>query len=669
MEKNVFLVLLTILSVVRPQQVVVNNVQADRGLGGRQWGLIRLPPIFMYDDLTQCEAHDSVYCYARTILRVDRFPHGYVLPDTESTSRIVYNHRAQFLDLGICLSSCEEELRHLSTSEKAALYHSKINVNFTSLIPNELFPTMENDKSKYETLVNICVNRRLSVEYNMSGYTALEYCRPRPIEVARSFDFLEILFIAVSAGFIGALLISTMLDACSVRPESSVVSAFSIRKNWNRLMGEQRSSLHLDLLYIDGLRVVVNHLVIVLHTFLVAGVVPTKNYQDLEDLLGYRGLQAYVSCNAFLVQIFFTIGGYLLTVNFLRDASRAPINAKYIVNKLLNRLVRLMPVYGYFLLFSVSLNRRFDVNENGFRLFTAENAICRQNWWSNLLFVNNFSWPRELCLMHTWYLAADLQLFLMALAVLLVIYRWPRVAGFLFVSGVILSFWVPAYITHQQKLHPVLPSKLSEAKFLVMYEPWLRHLYLPSYANTGCYLFGIIAGYLYHQTTTNNLQLGKSPVYRLADKMVTPVLLMVIVSSCLWYNFDVPKPSVWVSMYSALFRNIIGIFVALCFLRCINTPKGLLRSILSSKPFVTLGKLTYSVYILHDVVMRFVLLQERIGTMLSVSKFLGYIYFVNGASFVGGLIVFMAIEQPMIQLLKPVVNRAYPIQVDKSKNN
>ncbi|KFB48582.1 AGAP007075-PA-like protein [Anopheles sinensis] len=83
MEKNLFLVLLTILSVVQSQQVVASGVQADRNLGGRKWGHIRLPPIFMYDDLAQCEARDSVYCYARTILREDRFPIGYVLPDTE----------------------------------------------------------------------------------------------------------------------------------------------------------------------------------------------------------------------------------------------------------------------------------------------------------------------------------------------------------------------------------------------------------------------------------------------------------------------------------------------------------------------------------------------------------------------------------------------------------
>lgn len=227
-----------------------------------------------------------------------------------------------------------------------------------------------------------------------------------------------------------------------------------------RLRADADSPLHRDLLYIDGLRVLVNHLVIVLHSFLIASVAPAQNYSELEDLANNVPMRIYLSSNAYLVQIFFTIGGYLLSVNFLRDADRGPIDARYAGNKILNRLVRLVPVYAFFLLFSVSLNVRFDVNVNGFRLFTAENAICRQNWWANVLFVNNFLWPKELCLMHTWYLAADLQLFLMAIGVLVLVHRRPKSVGVVFLVGVVVSFAVPGYITHQHKLHPVLPGKL-----------------------------------------------------------------------------------------------------------------------------------------------------------------------------------------------------------------
>ncbi|XP_040156637.1 regulator of hypoxia-inducible factor 1-like [Anopheles arabiensis] len=622
-----------------------------------------VPSIFIYDDFERCEATASVYCYARTILRVDQFPAGFVVPQTESTDRIVHKHRAQYLELGVCLRDCEQEVKRLSAATRKTLFQPEIPVNFTFLIPNELFPTMPADKRRYETLVNVCVNQRLRTRYNITGYTALEYCRPKPKQTARPYDALEVIFLAVSGTLVSTLILTTLLDVCRVNQENAIVSAFSVRRNWMRLRADADSPLHRDLLYIDGLRVLVNHLVIVLHSFLIASVAPAQNYSELEDLANNVPMRIYLSSNAYLVQIFFTIGGYLLSVNFLRDADRGPIDARYAGNKILNRLVRLVPVYAFFLLFSVSLNVRFDVNVNGFRLFTAENAICRQNWWANVLFVNNFLWPKELCLMHTWYLAADLQLFLMAMGVLVLVHRRPKSVGVVFLVGVVVSFAVPGYITHQHKLHPVLPGKLSEAKFLTMYEPWIRRIYLPSYANTGCYLYGVIAGYLYHRTKNYKMQLERFWLYRLINAYVTPVLVAVTVSSFLWYVIEVPKPNLWVSLYSALYRNIIGIFVAVCFLRSIDKPPGILRSILSSKLLTTLGKLTYSAYVLHDVVMRFLLLRENFNSVINVQKFIAWVYIVTGVAFAGGLVVFLAIEQPMIQLIKPYISRMCPVGV------
>uniref|UniRef100_A0A6E8W978 Acyltransferase 3 domain-containing protein n=1 Tax=Anopheles coluzzii TaxID=1518534 RepID=A0A6E8W978_ANOCL len=235
----------------------------------------------------------------------------------------------------------------------------------------------------------------------------------------------------------------------------------------------------------------------------------------------------------------------------------------------------------------------------------------------------------------------------MAMGVLVLVHRRPKSVGVVFLVGVLVSFTVPGYITHQHKLHPVLPGKLSEAKFLTMYEPWIRRIYLPSYANTGCYLYGVIAGYLYHRTKNYKMQLERFWLYRMINAYVTPVLVAVTVSSFL----------------CALYRNIIGIFVAVCFLRSIDKSPGTLRSILSSKLLTTLGKLTYSAYVLHDVVMRFLLLRENFNSVINVQKFIAWVYIVTGVAFAGGLVVFLAIEQPMIQLIKPYISRVCPVRV------
>uniref|UniRef100_A0A2M4BGF2 Putative nose resistant to fluoxetine protein 6 n=1 Tax=Anopheles marajoara TaxID=58244 RepID=A0A2M4BGF2_9DIPT len=626
-------------------------------------GPYRPPNIFMYDDFDSCIARSntSVYCYAKTVLPVDQFPAGFVVPNTESTDRIVIEHRRHVLELGVCTAKCLEEVHQLSETERSALDLPAIPVNFTFLIPSKLFPTMVADNRRYSSLVNVCINKRLRDEYNITGHTILEYCRPPTSRPSPPFSFLELAFIAITVILVGALLIATLIDLSSSNdkaPHDDWVMAFSVRQNWNRLLADPRSpSLHHELLYVDGLRVLVNHLVILLHSSLAAGIVPTSNWADFEHLMNFYPALAYFSSNAFLVQIFFTIGGYLLSVNFLRDANTRPIDARYVASKLLNRLLRLLPVYGYFVLLSVSVNVRFDTNVNGFRPFTAENGICRQNWWSNLLFLNNLAWPEDLCLMHTWYLATDFQLFILALIVLLAVHRWPKSSGTVFTVATLVSLWMPAYITHTNKLHPVLPAKLSETKLLTMHDPWIRKIYMPSYTNTGSYLAGLIAGYLHHRVTNNKLQLSAFTLYRAVDRTITPLLIAIVATAGIWYRIEVPKPSLWVSLYSTLYRNVIGVFMAMCFLRSINASKGWFRRILSLKLFTTLGKLTYSVYVLHDVVMRFMLYCEQMGTAIELGKFVRLVYQGTCTAFVCGLFVFLLIEQPMIQLLKPTIDR------------
>ncbi len=44
----------------------------------------------------------------------------------------------------------------------------------------------------------------------------------------------------------------------------------------------------------------------------------------------------------------------------------------------------------------------------------AVSQLCRDNWWSNLLYINNFVNKEEMCLGVTWYLACDMQMYLLA---------------------------------------------------------------------------------------------------------------------------------------------------------------------------------------------------------------------------------------------------------------
>ncbi|KAF8777897.1 Nose resistant to fluoxetine protein 6 like protein [Argiope bruennichi] len=51
---------------------------------------------------------------------------------------------------------------------------------------------------------------------------------------------------------------------------------------------------------------------------------------------------------------------------------------------------------------------------------------CHQSWWANLLFINNWRPAKEMCMQHSWYISADMQLHIIAVFVLIALYRCGR---------------------------------------------------------------------------------------------------------------------------------------------------------------------------------------------------------------------------------------------------
>ncbi|KAJ8948701.1 hypothetical protein NQ314_008365, partial [Rhamnusium bicolor] len=44
---------------------------------------------------------------------------------------------------------------------------------------------------------------------------------------------------------------------------------------------------------------------------------------------------------------------------------------------------------------------------------------CRENWWSFFLYIQNYYNYDHFCLIHTWYLSADMQMFLLSPLILI----------------------------------------------------------------------------------------------------------------------------------------------------------------------------------------------------------------------------------------------------------
>ena len=213
------------------------------------------------------------------------------------------------------------------------------------------------------------------------------------------------------------------------------------------------------------------------------------------------------------VDTFFLLSGLLVCYLMLKelDKTKGWINWPIMY---LHRYLRLTGIYAFILFFMVSLWEHLGIGPGHSNRLEVEN--CRKVAWQNLLYINNFfpgvytedkgdEYP---CMGETWYLANDMQFFVVAPIIVYLIWKIKNIG--LVVAGLLalLSALVPAGLTYkngwgaQSGLEGVVPeSEIEKDYFNWNYiKPWCR--FSP-------YIVGILLGYLLHITKKKPLKMHR----------------------------------------------------------------------------------------------------------------------------------------------------------------
>lgn len=615
-----------------------------------------IPPIYRYDDFGKCEQSNSpgVFCYVRVVLESD--------VDIIDSDRIVTKYRRNQLDWGVCVADCERELAAVGEDDRQRLFQTKFQINHTYIIHmNYAQEQVESFQSKYGKLINICVNNRLERIYQHPhrAYSEIEYCVSNdPLELPSDSDWLTVAFLAIVVTLMGSVVGSNVVEWFSGDKQLKdhiIVSSFSLRRNWSRLTRQTQTEVYKEFGYIDGLRVFINIFVLIIHCLMVFCALPLSNPEEAEALAEDRFMTNFSSTAPISVQNFFVITGMLLMVNFLKDVERQPqFSVEYFRSKIVNRWLRILPVYYFFLLLTVVGHNLpgLKLGPMGYLTLVVERNICRDRAWYNVFFVNNLPLTEERCFLHGWYLGADQQLFLFALIVLAVIWKFPKSTKPLLGALLVASIALPAGLIYYFGLESVLPLRFSELKFLLWHAEWFKHIYMPSYTNANSFIGGMIVGYIYHETKRGRLNLDDSKVFQLLRKLTVPMTVLGLVSSSMFYEYEFSRASWWVMAHSLLYRNYGVIAGCMFFIHCFRNQPGSVRKFLASRPMTTLGKLSYSVYVLHVTLIRLLVNYmpdmpefslQHAGILLLVLVVLSYAF---------GIVVYFCLEQPVCLLLK-----------------
>ncbi|CAG0905380.1 unnamed protein product, partial [Darwinula stevensoni] len=260
-----------------------------------------------------------------------------------------------------------------------------------------------------------------------------------------------IILVVVLSLFGVYFLIGTILDLRfrnnKKKPETfmdSLLVAGSFYTNGEKLLSTKQGSDVIGSLH--GIRFVTMTWVVLGHTYsiMTAGV-PMINPMVLDEMTKVFFFNAILNATP-SVDTFFFMSGLLVSYLLLKELQRN--KGKFnIIKFYIHRYIRLTPIYAMFIWFSVDL---FPYTFSGPLQKIVSDVLtdpCRDQWWRNLLYINNMVEEKEgMCMGHTWYMANDFQMYLVSPLIILPLFFFPAVGmGF---AGLLLagSITVPAVV-------------------------------------------------------------------------------------------------------------------------------------------------------------------------------------------------------------------------------
>uniref|UniRef100_A0A182Q3P9 Acyltransferase 3 domain-containing protein n=1 Tax=Anopheles farauti TaxID=69004 RepID=A0A182Q3P9_9DIPT len=589
---------------------------------------LKFPPVFVYDDFEDC----------RRWYRDDDYHH--------------YDHTV--LERGVCVPKCHDAI--IQNATESGL-----------------------DRLSREDIMHRCISAEITPHYELSVSNDIQirHCYSRFTERI-PYDWLDVLFFVIAAAIIVLVVTSTVYDLhqqakqnfpedyfsrSSKQAHQRLLTSFSLPRNVRRLKEPIHTQTRLDLACFEAFRFAQTFRVIFLHVTIAHLKIPQRNPEYLEQLQHGASLQTFIAEFQNYVQTFFTIGGMLMAINFLDHVRKNPtFKLSYFGERLLNRLCRLVPTYAFMMLLEASVMRHLIDGPFGEQFIGESATNCQRWWWANLLFVNNYiAWDHP-CFIPSWYLATDLQLFIFGLAIMMVFWKWPSTRRYIFGAIFLYSVVVPAVAYLLSNITPVMTVDMKDAELYIRGQRFQSVLYFPFHQNTGIYFFGMLAGIVYHHYRDQRKELFKVAAFRQLAQF-SGLLYVFSMASVSWVVSNLSwLPAICLAAYASAFKLSWGLFNTVLLLALALLHRNhWIKMALSHPIFRVLGKLGYSVYLLHFTVIVQVYGREKAPIFSNEKIVAGYTIEVLFLSYVLGAVMCVLVELPtgaaLKELLEPSTQR------------
>lgn len=489
-----------------------------------------------------------------------------------------------------------------------------------------------------------------------------------------------------------AILISSSLVDFYAKSEfkenkfGKILICFSMLENGKKLLTVRVRSpiVRENLEILNFVRVLSIGWVVLGHTTMFGMTVPVlADYNNaLNEFKRSEFLVSLGACNA--VDTFFFMSGLLVTYLFLEEVVKRP--NLYLLKSglaLIHRYLRITPLYMFCLFFFWSLQKHLGSGPTNVYIDEIFHGDCPDYWYSNLLYLNNYI-PKGRgsgCVEVGWYLANDMQFFIISIFALYLYTRVNRLLGWAFV---LLSCFIGC-------LSAGLIAQKYDLNAIVMaidkFRDYLEYFYTKPYVRIAPYALGMASGFIVYNL--KHFRENDQPYDKVAQFIqnslekkvvrVTVFLFGIFLINVVLFamndtyqepgsRFNFPK---WSQEANNIFlgfqRLAYGLAITFILLPLLMGHFTTLAKVMELSIWGILAKLNFSIYLIHLPIMEIVWKSQRVALDYSVCGNIQLIvYFFVLVSFFAVLVV-LCVEMPASNLEKLLFAPPNKVENDETK--
>ncbi|XP_017119535.1 nose resistant to fluoxetine protein 6 [Drosophila elegans] len=455
-----------------------------------------------------------------------------------------------------------------------------------------------------------------------------------------AYDAVTIFTIVLLSVFGGVVALATLYDYFLCEDQKklpALLKAFSARANSRSLFRITTEPNPNVIECLHGIRGMSLIWVCLGHDYVIGITSPNINMYDVYTWAKTPFMNIIYE-GVFAVDSFFFISGMLVAMVALRSMERAKGKLN-IPLMYLHRYLRLTPILAVSILLYLKLlplmgdgplfgNWNFDSYDS-----------CNDNWYWTLLYIQNYAADQQ-CLVHAWYLAIDMQLYILAPVLLIIVYKWGK-KGAAVILLLLLALAAYLFGTMVINNNSLINSGGREGP-----DDYTDDLSHYTHNRASGWLVGFLFGYFLHTIRGKTIQLSRPAIW------LGWITCLVLLLTCIFAMYPYAKanaktlPILNEAFYVSLSRIAWPLGLSWVVFACMQGYGGLANSFLTSPLWQPVSKLSFCIYLGHLLIQNLNGGRTRVNTYFSNYDIMLRFWQDFGFSVLLAYVMYILIEAP-----------------------